>query len=109
MGFMDKAKQTAEQAQQKIEETQKQFNDSQAASSCARRRCRDHAQGRPIPPSAATPPASDPPVAEGVSGAPASRGSRRPGHRGARGRAAAPRRRKDGVDALPICSEADIQ
>jgi hypothetical protein len=31
MGFMDKAKQLAEQAQQKLEETQKQFNDSQAA------------------------------------------------------------------------------
>ena len=30
MGFMDKAKQLAEQAQQKLEETQKQFNDSQA-------------------------------------------------------------------------------
>jgi hypothetical protein len=31
MGFMDKAKQLAEQAQQKLDETQKQFNEKQAA------------------------------------------------------------------------------
>ena len=33
MGFLDKAKQMAEQAQTKLDEVQKQFNESQAASS----------------------------------------------------------------------------
>lgn len=33
MGFMDKAKQMAEQAQKKIDDAQKQFNESQSAKS----------------------------------------------------------------------------
>jgi hypothetical protein len=70
MGFMDKAKQMAEQAQQKIEETQKQFNDNQAAKSQGGTGdgVRYDAQGRPMPSDpAATPPASEASVAEGVS------------------------------------------
>lgn len=93
MGFMDKAKQMAEQAQQKIEETQKQFNEGQAEKAATAQGAdsapvRYDANGRPItdgPPAAATvppapvapstpappgdaaqPPASDPATAEAV-------------------------------------------
>jgi len=75
MGFMDKAKQMAEQAQQKIDETQKQFNDKQSARSPGGSEgggARYDEHGRPIPadPAAQQPPtsapASDPAVAEGV-------------------------------------------
>ena len=63
MGFMDKAKQMAEQAQQKIEETQKQFNDNQAqkaGSPVGGGGVRYDEHGRPIQD------ASDPATAEGV-------------------------------------------
>jgi len=77
MGFLDKAKQMAEQAQQKIEDTQQQFNASQAAKSQTdvSGGPRYDANGRPIadgPPTAqpAAPegehPASDPATAQGV-------------------------------------------
>ncbi len=69
MGFMDKAKQMAEQAQQKIEETQKQFNDSQAAKSQGGSGggVKYDQHGRPIPSGPeGEPPASEPAVAEGV-------------------------------------------
>ena len=69
MGFMDKAKQMAEQAQQKIEETQKQFNDGQAAKSQGGTTgtVRYDANGRVIPSEpAAQPSASEPAVAEAV-------------------------------------------
>ena len=63
MGFMDKAKQMAEQAQQKIDDAQKQFNESQGNKSAASagggaQRFDEH--GRPItdaPPAAEAPPA----------------------------------------------------
>jgi hypothetical protein len=60
VGFMDKAKQMAEQAQQKIDETQKQFNDSQAKrGEQAQGGERYDKHGRPItedaPPAAQTP------------------------------------------------------
>ncbi len=93
MGFMDKAKQMAEQAQQKIEDTQRQFNQSQAEKAAASQgtegaTVRYDSNGRPIqdapPPAAAPavpvepsapapgagtgqPPASDPATAEAVS------------------------------------------
>lgn len=68
MGFMDKAKKLAEQAQQKLDETQKNINKSGSAE--------DHPQeggvkydehGRPIqeaPPAAATPPPAAEPTQE---------------------------------------------
>ncbi|MGI9081278.1 MAG: hypothetical protein ACR2FZ_03225 [Thermoleophilaceae bacterium] len=69
MGFMDKAKQMAEQAQQKIEDAQKQFNEGQAKKGApaegAGVRYDEH--GRPVPGDAAqAPSAADPAVAQGV-------------------------------------------
>ncbi len=65
MGFMDKAKQLAEQAQQKLDETQKNFNKSTAPDSPQQGdgvKYDEH--GRPIqdaPPAGATaPPAAEP-------------------------------------------------
>jgi hypothetical protein len=66
MGFMDKAKKLAEQAQEKLDEAQKNFNQSdspQADQSAQSVRYDDH--GRPIqdeetPAAAAPPPAADP-------------------------------------------------
>ena len=65
MGFMDKAKQMAEQAQQKIEETQKQFNEGQAEKAVANQGASGEAvrydsNGRPIQ---AAPPAAGVPAA----------------------------------------------
>ena len=68
MGFMDKAKQLAEQAQQKLDETQKNFNKSPDAPQGDGVKYDEH--GRPIqdaPPAGATaPPAAEPaaPAAE---------------------------------------------
>src|SRR3954453_22604320 len=66
MGFMDKAKKMAEQAQAKLEEAQKQFNSSQGAgggqSSGAATDYDKH--GRPVEPTGVTPDAAGaPPVA----------------------------------------------
>jgi hypothetical protein len=66
MGFMDKAKKLAEQAQEKLDEAQKNFNQSaspQADQPAQAVRYDDH--GRPIqeeetPAAAAPPPAADP-------------------------------------------------
>jgi hypothetical protein len=66
MGFMDKAKKLAEQAQEKLDEAQKNFNQSdspQAGQPAQSVRYDDH--GRPIkeeetPAAAAPPPAADP-------------------------------------------------
>ena len=61
MGFMDKAKQLAEQAQQKLDETQKNFNKSNTPEGGG---VKYDAHGRPIeeaPPAGATaPPAAEP-------------------------------------------------
>ena len=76
MGFMDKAKKLAEQAQQKLDEAQESFNQSaspQHAPDQASVRYDEH--GRPIqdeaPVAAAPPPPSADPPAEGSPEAPA--------------------------------------
>jgi hypothetical protein len=77
MGFMDKAKQLAEQAQQKLDETQKNFNKSNAPEAqpdAGGVKYDEH--GRPIqdaPPAGATaPPAAEPaPAAPAAEPAPA--------------------------------------
>jgi hypothetical protein len=60
MGFMDKAKKLAEQAQQKLDETQKNFNKSDAPQGePGEAAVRYDEHGRPIeqaPPAGATPP-----------------------------------------------------
>jgi hypothetical protein len=65
MGFMDKAKKLAEQAQQKLDETQKNFNQSKSPESQPEGDAvRYDEHGRPIqdaPPAGATvPPAAEP-------------------------------------------------
>ena len=71
MGFMDKAKQMAEQAQKKLEETQNQFNQGQAkqAGGEGGGGVRYDEHGRPVeeaPPASEQPPA--PPVGEPLGG-----------------------------------------
>jgi hypothetical protein len=80
MGFMDKAKKLAEQAQEKLDEAQKSFNKPEGPQAPAGEGVRYDEHGRPIqeetpaaatePPSAAPPPdptapIGDPPAAEG--------------------------------------------
>jgi hypothetical protein len=67
MGFMDKAKKMAEQAQAKLDETQKQFNQKQGGqqgSAGGAPPVQYDSAGRPIPqqapPAGATPPHGDP-------------------------------------------------
>jgi hypothetical protein len=64
MGFMDKAKKLAEQAQQKLDETQKNFNQSKSPQSQQGDAVKYDEHGRPIqdaPPAGATaPPAAEP-------------------------------------------------
>jgi hypothetical protein len=69
MGFMDKAKQLAEQAQQKLDETQKNFNKSNSPEGQPESGgVKYDAHGRPIqeaPPAGATaPPAAEPAAPE---------------------------------------------
>jgi hypothetical protein len=67
MGFMDKAKQLAEQAQQKLDETQKNFNKSSSPEGQPEGGGVKHDEhGRPIqdaPPAGATPPPAAEPAA----------------------------------------------
>ena len=65
MGFMDKAKKMAEQAQTKLDEAQKQFNEKQGApgQSAQGPVTQYDAHGRPIPPADAAPPAPSAPPA----------------------------------------------
>jgi hypothetical protein len=67
MGFMDKAKQLAEQAQQKLDETQKNFNKSNSPEGQPESGgVKYDAHGRPIqeaPPAGATPPPAAEPAA----------------------------------------------
>jgi hypothetical protein len=60
MGFMDKAKKLAEQAQEKLDEAQKNFNQSASPQAPASETARYDEHGRPIKdeeqPAAATPP-----------------------------------------------------
>jgi hypothetical protein len=77
MGFMDKAKKMAEQAQAKLEEAQKQFNQGQGGQPAPSGPQVEYDQhGRPVPSSpshTATPPQGDPlagPVPTGAAGGP---------------------------------------
>ena len=65
MGFMDKAKKMAEQAQQKLDEVQKGFNEGQGSSSPGQQGpvTQYDADGRPVPPADAAPPAPSAPAA----------------------------------------------
>ena len=60
MGWMDKAKKLAEQAQDKLDEAQKNFNKSQSSDAAPGETVRHDDHGRPIEheetPAAATPP-----------------------------------------------------
>jgi hypothetical protein len=63
MGFMDKAKKMAEQAQAKLDEAQQQFNSGEQAAEAAGPVVEYDVHGRPIPqapPASATPPHGDP-------------------------------------------------
>jgi hypothetical protein len=65
MGFMDKAKKLAEQAQEKLDEAQKNFNKSDSPQAPAEQTMRYDEHGRPIqeeetPAAAAPPPAAEP-------------------------------------------------
>jgi hypothetical protein len=68
MGWMDKAKKLAEQAQDKLDEAQKNFNKSDAPDEAPSDAVRHDEHGRPIQqeetPAAATEPASVTPAAE---------------------------------------------
>ena len=68
MGFLDKAKKIAEQAQTKIDEVQKQMNQPGTAGSSSGPPIQYDQHGRPVPPEkTASPPHGDP-----LAGAPAS-------------------------------------
>ena len=61
MGFMDKAKKMAEQAQAKLEEAQQQFNDGQQGDAPPSGPAQDYDQhGRPVPAPDPGPPHGDP-------------------------------------------------
>ena len=63
MGFLDKAKQMAEQAQAKLDEAQKQFNASQQKDQATGPAVEYDKHGRPVPQAEAdspTPPQGDP-------------------------------------------------
>ena len=69
MGWMDKAKKLAEQAQEKLDEAQKNFNKSDAPDSASGAAARHDEHGRPIqedetPAAATAPPSATPEVAE---------------------------------------------
>ena len=66
MGFMDKAKKMAEQAQTKLDDVQKQFNESQGASQGEASQgpvTQYDAHGRPVQPATPAPPATSAPPA----------------------------------------------
>jgi hypothetical protein len=74
MGFIDRAKKLAEQAQEKLDEAQKSFNQSQSPPDEQVQSVRYDEHGRPIqqeetpaaatPPPSATPPAAEAPAEE---------------------------------------------
>jgi hypothetical protein len=79
MGFMDKAKKLAEQAQEKLDEAQKNFNKSESPQAQPGQSVRYDEHGRPIqeeeetPAAAAPPPAAEPadvPPAGGANASP---------------------------------------
>jgi len=63
MGFMDKAKKMAEQAQSKLDEVQKGFNEGQDSSSQQGPVTQYDKHGRPVPAADAAPPAPSAPPA----------------------------------------------
>ena len=63
MGFMDKAKKLAEQAQEKLDDVQKQFNESQGSSEPSQAPVEYDQHGRPVRAEPA-PPAPPAPQAE---------------------------------------------
>lgn len=70
MGWMDKAKQLAEQAQEKLDEAQKNFNKSQTPDSSSGAAVRHDEHGRTIqeeetPAAATAPPSAEPTASEG--------------------------------------------
>jgi hypothetical protein len=74
MGFMDKAKKLAEQAQEKLDEAQKNFNKSDSPQAQSEQTVRYDEHGRPIqaeetPAAAAPPPAAEPADAAPAEGA----------------------------------------
>jgi hypothetical protein len=77
MGFLDKAKKMAEQAQTKLDEVQKQFNEGQGSKSGGGPAVEYDKHGRPLsaagsaPPPSAAPPVSAAPAAPPASAAPA--------------------------------------
>ena len=75
MGFMDKAKKMAEQAQTKLDEAQKQFNERQGPAGGGGPAVEYDDHGRPIPssppPEGVTPPHGDPTGASAPPPAPA--------------------------------------
>ena len=68
MGFMDKAKKMAEQAQTKLDEVQKGFNEGQGSqgSSQGGAQVQYDTHGRPVPPADTAPPAPSAPPAPPV-------------------------------------------
>ena len=75
MGFMDKAKKLAEQAQEKLDEVQKQFNESQASPRSQEPPVEYDQHGRPVRAEPAPPPAESttPPHGDPVAPAPEER------------------------------------
>jgi hypothetical protein len=71
MGFMDKAKKLAEQAQEKLDEAQKNFNKSDSPQAPAGDAVRYDAHGRPIPREEAPAAESAPAAEETPAGGPA--------------------------------------
>jgi hypothetical protein len=75
MGFMDKAKKLAEQAQSKLDEVQTQFNEKQSGSGSAGGSATEYdAHGRPVPSTpaqASTPPHGDPVAGDAPAAPPA--------------------------------------
>ena len=63
MGFMDKAKKMAEQAQTKLDEAQKQFNEKQGGTAHSGPVVQYDAHGRPVQDSTPAPPAPSAPAA----------------------------------------------
>jgi hypothetical protein len=63
MGFMDKAKKMAEQAQQKLDEVQKEFNQGQSSPQPQGPVTQYDKHGRPVPPADAAPPGPSAPPA----------------------------------------------
>ena len=110
MGFMDKAKQLAEQAQQKLDETQKNFNKSNSPDAPQGDGVKYDEHGRPIqeaPPAGATAPPAAEPAAPAAAGRAADRGAagRRRAHAARAARERRLERQPRPVQANPVVAE----